>query len=38
MMLKGLVIPTAVVLVAASVTLAIGPQSPERTQIGRAHV
>lgn len=32
MMLKGLVIPTAVVLVAASVALATGPSSPERTR------
>jgi apolipoprotein N-acyltransferase len=32
MMLKGLVIPTAVVLVAASIALANGPANPERTR------
>lgn len=32
MLIKGLVIPTAVVLVAASVALATGPASPERTR------
>jgi apolipoprotein N-acyltransferase len=32
MMFKGLVIPTAVVFLAAAVALAIGPASPERTR------